>query len=57
MGHSKKQKLHKIVQHILSQIIIPKYTDILNEEENTSSDKEEFNSGDEITSHYNRNHK
>ncbi|CAJ0925852.1 21290_t:CDS:2 [Entrophospora sp. SA101] len=33
------------------------YTDILNEEENTSSDKEEFNSGDEITSHYNRNHK
>nr|CAG8507605.1 1345_t:CDS:2 [Entrophospora candida] len=23
MGHSKKQKLHKIVQHVLPQIIIP----------------------------------
>nr|CAG8500677.1 12059_t:CDS:2 [Entrophospora candida] len=70
MGHSKKQKLHKIVQLVLPQIIIPsepeknpstpnrsEYTDILNEEEDISSNKEEFNSGDEITSHYNRNHK
>ncbi|CAJ0647970.1 1073_t:CDS:2 [Entrophospora sp. SA101] len=43
--------------HIKLNCFCSKYTDILNEEENTSSDKEEFNSGDEITSHYNRNHK
>ncbi|CAJ0915439.1 20693_t:CDS:2 [Entrophospora sp. SA101] len=51
MGHSKKQKLHKIVQIIIQSepeklLSTPNKKDI-------SSAKEEFNSGDEITRYYN----
>ncbi|CAJ0919444.1 15566_t:CDS:2 [Entrophospora sp. SA101] len=47
MGHSKKQKLHKIVQHILSQIIIPseleKILNALNSPIQLDSDKQDQN--------------
>ncbi|CAH1759694.1 6326_t:CDS:2 [Entrophospora sp. SA101] len=77
MGHSKKQKSHKIVQHVLLQIIIqsepekfqstPNSPIQINQYQNIQIFlmkrktfqviKEEFNSGDEITSYYNRNHR